>query len=64
MERSASRKKVTAKTVVKGHQETFRARLITLTVTLNIQKGHHHAVSRPGIQVTQPLDSLLLIKVC
>ena len=29
-----SRKKVTAKTVVKGHQETFRARLITLTVTL------------------------------
>lgn len=46
---SESRKKVTAKTVVKGHQadqETFRARLITLTVTLIIQKGHHHAVSR------------------
>ena len=43
---SESRKKVTAKTVVKEHQETFRARLITLTVTLNIQKGHHHAASR------------------
>ena len=43
---SESRKKVTAKTVVKGHQETFRVRLITLTVTLIIQKGHHHAVSR------------------